>query len=91
MYIFVYQNNSALLCEKYKTTSICFDIALVRYEDGFNSTFGLVVFFLITKSCNPSCYIKTRLWFCICLVMKTDIKKLVSHEKKKVMELWKNE
>jgi len=46
----------------------CFNIArqivLVRYEEGFNSTSGLVVSFLITNSCNLSCCIKTSVWFC---------------------------
>jgi len=43
----------------------CFDIerqiALVRYEEGFNSTFGLVVSFLIiTNSCNLWCYVSKQ-------------------------------
>jgi len=48
----------------YKTTHLVQQIARDRYEEGFNSTFGLVSF-LLTNSCNLSCYIKKSVWFCI--------------------------
>jgi len=69
-----HQNNSTIT-EKHVTYVIktkphtCFDIArkiaLIRNEEGFNSTFSLVLSFLITNSRNLSCYIKTSVWFCI--------------------------
>jgi len=69
-----YQNNFTLLkqynvCNKYKTIHTCFgiarQIALDRYEEGFNSTFGHVVSFLASNSWNMSCYTKTSVQLCI--------------------------
>jgi len=69
--------NQVYITEKHVTYIIntkphtCIDtarqITLVRYEEGFNSTFGLNVSFLAVNSCNLSCYIKTGVWFCICI------------------------
>jgi len=63
---FCITEKTCIVGNKYKTKlHTCFEISqqieLVRYEEGFKLTLRLVVFFLVTNSCNLSCYIKTSL------------------------------